>query len=220
MPEQRFRATPASQFETRSPLMCGKIQMPVPVSSCLPALHPPQLPSLISWREVALHDRNALVQVLSLFAPAGWTFIRLPAMSLVAVLLTVSAQAADTWLTIVGDPANSANHYIQVNAAAIEIKDDLRVIPVRINRATLWTATGEGTQFRSVVTAVQIDCTRQTARYVKAAFYVQPDFRGEPFRVTTYGGDDIRPMIFKDMNDDPHERIIKAACSVKNVTSN
>jgi hypothetical protein len=71
-----------------------------------------------------------------------------------------------------------------------------------------------------VVTEVQIDCTQQTARYVKAAFYAQPDFRGQPFKVTVYAGDDIRPMIFKDITDDPNARIIKAACSAKSVTSN
>jgi len=202
--------------------MCGKmqIQKPVAVSSCLLASTHPKLPSLISWREVALHDRNALFQALSLFAPAGWVFIRLPAMTLAAMLLAVGAQAADTWLTIVGDPANSASHYVQVNVAAIDIKDDLRRIQVRINRATQWAPAGEGLQFRSVVTEVQIDCTQQIARYVRAAFYALPDFRGEPFRVTTYAGDDIRPMIFKDTDDDPHARIIKAACSVKNVISN
>jgi hypothetical protein len=91
-------------------------------------------------------------------------------MGLAAVLVAAGARGADTWLTITGDPANSANHYIQVNAAAIDIKDDLRVIPVRINRATLWTAAGEGVQFRSVATEVQIDCTQQTARYVKPLF--------------------------------------------------
>ena len=161
-----------------------------------------------------------MLQRLSLFASAGQAFIRLTAISLAAVLGAAGVHAADTWLTITGDPANSANHYIQVNVAAIEVKDDLRTIPVRINRATLWATAGEGIQFRSVVTEVQIDCTQQTARYVKAAFYAQPDFHGEPFRVATYAGDDVRPMIFKDIEDESNPRIIKAACSVKNVTSN
>jgi hypothetical protein len=186
----------------------------------LSATHHPHAFLASSGGKAALHDRKALLQTLSLFASAGWALIRLPAMALAALLALAGAHAADTWLTITGDPASSANHYIQVNAAAISIKDELRIIPVRINRATPWTAAGEGIQFRSVVTDVQIDCTQQTARYVKAAFYAQPDFRGEPFRVATYGGDDIRPMIFKDMSDDPNARIIKAACSVKNVTSN
>ena len=161
-----------------------------------------------------------MFQRLSLFASAGWTLIRLPVMTLAAVLMAAGAHAADTWLTVTGDPANSASHYVQVNVAAIDIKDDLRRIQVRINRATQWAPAGEGLQFRSVVTEVQIDCTQQIARYVKAAFYALPDFRGEPFRVTTYAGDDIRPMIFKDTDDDPNARIVKAACSVKNVTSN
>lgn len=160
-----------------------------------------------------------MFQTLSLFA-ARHAFIKLPVIYLVAMLVSAGARAADTWLTITGDPANPANHYIQVNVAAIDVKDDLRILPVRINRATLWTTAGDGIQFRSVVTEVQIDCTQQTARYVKAAFYTQPDFRGEPFRISTYAGDDIRPMIFKDMDDDPNARIIKAACSARNVTSN
>lgn len=159
-------------------------------------------------------------QAFSLFVSARQAFIRLSAIFLAIVLVAAGAHAADTWLTVTGDPANSASHYVQVNVAAIDIKDDLRGIQVRINRATQWAPAGEGLQFRSVVTEVQIDCTQQIARYVKAAFYAQPDFRGEPFRVTTYAGDDIRPMIFKDTDDDPNARIVKAACSVKNVTSN
>lgn len=147
-------------------------------------------------------------------------FTKLACAGMAALLISAGARAADTWLTITGDPANSANHYIQVNVAAIDIKDELRVIPVRINRATLWTTAGDGIQFRSVVTEVQIDCAQQTARYVTAAFYTQPDFRGQPFRITTYAGDDIRPMIFKDIDDDPNARIIRAACSAKSVTSN
>ena len=157
-------------------------------------------------------------QTLSFITAARNTSIKLLGMAMIA-LLGPSALGAETWLTITGDPGNSANHYIQVNPAAIDIKDDLRVIPVRINRARTW-ATSEGVQFRSVETEVQIDCTRQTARYLKASFYAQPDFRGPPFKVSVYAQDDIRPMIFKDMSDDPNARIVKAACSVKNVTSN
>ena len=155
-----------------------------------------------------------------LASAARQRLIRLPAILLATALGAASAHAADTWLTITGDPANSASHYVQVNVAAIEVKEDLRLIPVRINRATQWAPAGEALQFRSVVTEVQIDCTQQIARYVKAAFYAQPDFRGEPFRITTYAGDDIRPMIFKDSDDDPNARIVKAACSVKGVTNN
>jgi hypothetical protein len=161
-----------------------------------------------------------LLQIFDFFVSAQRVLIRLPAIFLATVLMTAGARAADTWLTITGDPANSASHYVQVNVAAIEIKDDLRLLPVRINRATQWAPAGEALQFRSVATEVQIDCTQQIARYVKAAFYAQPDFRGEPFRITTYAGDDIRPMIFKDSDDDPNARIVKAACSVKNVTNN
>jgi hypothetical protein len=199
--------------------MYGKIQMLVAVSSCLPAIPPhPAFPRNF-WGGHSRH-RNTLLQAFSLFVSARQACIRLSAIFLAIVLMAAGAHAADTWLTVTGDPANSASHYVQVNVAAIDIKDDLRGIQVRINRATQWAPAGEGLQFRSVVTEVQIDCTQQTARYVKAAFYALPDFRGEPFRITTYAGDDLRPMIFKDTDDDPNARIVKAACSVKNVTNN
>lgn len=146
------------------------------------------------------------------------TSMKLQGMAMIA-LPGLSALAADTWLTITGDPGNSANHYIQANPAAIDIKDDLRVIPVRINRAKIWT-TNEGVQFRLVETEVQIDCTQQTARYLKASFYAQPDFRGQPFKVSIYAPDDIRPIIFEDIADSPDARIIKAACVAKGVTTN
>jgi hypothetical protein len=147
------------------------------------------------------------------------TRMKLPVGIVLFALSGLNVFAADTWLTIAGDPGNSANHYIQVNPASIDIKDDLRVIPVRINRAKTW-ITSEGVQFRSVETEVQIDCTQQTARYVKASFYAQPDFRGQPFKVAVYAPDDIRPMVFKDIADNPNVRIIKAACMAKGVPNN
>ncbi len=161
---------------------------------------------------------TTLPQTLSFITAARNTSMKLLGAAMIA-LPGLGALAAETWLTITGDPGNSANHYIQVNPAAIEIKDDQRVIPVRINRARIWT-TSEGVQFRSVETEVQIDCTQQTARYVKASFYAQPDFRGQPFKVSVYAQDDIRPMIFKDIADNPDMRIIKAACVAKGVTTN
>ncbi|WP_369794586.1 surface-adhesin E family protein [Polaromonas sp. JS666] len=57
----------------------------------------------------------------------------------------------------------------------------MRMIPVRISRATTWT-TEEGIQFRSAEAEVLIDCDRQSARYLNAAFYSEPDFKGQAFR--------------------------------------
>jgi hypothetical protein len=165
-----------------------------------------------------LHIKNLLRHTLGPVMPRISACIK-PLSFLAAVLLGLGAHAAETWLTITGDPGSSANHYIQVNPAAIDVKDDLRVIPVRVNRATLW-RTNEGIQFRSVETEVQIDCTQQTARYLRASFYAQPDFRGQPFKVSVYAADDIRPMVFKDIADNPNARIIKAACAAKGVTTN
>ncbi|MFC5522438.1 surface-adhesin E family protein [Polaromonas jejuensis] len=140
-------------------------------------------------------------------------------LGLLAASWAVTAPAAESWLTIAGEPANPDSQYIQVNPVLIDIKGDLRVIPVRINRATIWSSP-EGIQFRSVETEVLINCTELSAHYLKAAFYAEPDFHGEPFKVQTYAKDDIQPMMFKDIGDSPNVRIIKAACGAKNVTSN
>ncbi|MEO7887522.1 MAG: surface-adhesin E family protein [Polaromonas sp.] len=136
-----------------------------------------------------------------------------------AIGLSAAAYAAETWLTLAGDPADPGAHYVQVNPAAIDLQGDLRIIPVRINRARLWTFR-DSVQFRSVETDVRIDCVRHTADYVKAAFYAQPDFRGTPFKLASYAADGAHPMEFEDMADNPTARIIKAACSARSVISN
>jgi hypothetical protein len=138
---------------------------------------------------------------------------------LVAVaLFGAAAPAAESWLTIVGEPSSPGSHYIQVNPAQIDIKGDIRMIPVRISRATTWT-TEDGIQFRSAEAEVLIDCDRQMARYLNAAFYPEPDFQGQAFKVLSYGKEDMRPVAFRDIGEYLNARIIKAACSAKNVTS-
>lgn len=136
----------------------------------------------------------------------------------VTALFAALAFAAETWLTIVGEPGYSGSQYIQVNPAQIDIKGDIRIIPVRISRATTWT-TDDGIQFRSAQAEVLIDCDRQTARYLNAAFYVRSDFQGQAFKVLSYAKEDLRPAAFADIGEHLNARIIKAACNAKNVTS-
>lgn len=136
-----------------------------------------------------------------------------------AALSAAAAPTAESWLTIVGEPGAPGSHYIQVNPAQIDIRGDMRTIPVRINRATTWT-TEDGIQFRSVEAEVLIDCDRQTARYLNAAFYTEPDFQGQAFKVLSYAKEDMRSMVFRDIGENLNARIIKAACTAKNVTSN
>lgn len=98
-----------------------------------------------------------------------------------SALSAAVATAAVFWLTIVGEPGYSGRHYIQVNPARISIKGDIRIIPVRISRATAWT-TDDGIQFRSAEAEVLVDCERQTACYLNAVFLYRARLSGAGFQ--------------------------------------
>ena len=134
-------------------------------------------------------------------------------------LLGGPAHAADAWLTIAGEPADGVGFYAQVRPAGIDVKGDMRTVPLRINLGP-GPAAVDGQAYRSVETDVQIDCTRQTARYLRAVFYARPDFQGDPFRTVNYGKDELQPSLLAGAEEGANLRIIRAACSARSVTSN
>jgi hypothetical protein len=144
--------------------------------------------------------------------------LALPA-ALLGPFLWAGAIAAGAWLTIAGEPADGVGFYAQVRPAGIDVKGDMRMVPLRINLGP-GPATVDGQAYRSVETDVQIDCTRQTARYLRAMFYARPDFQGDPFRAVNYGKDDLQPSLLAGAEEGTSPRIIRAACSAKSVTSN
>jgi hypothetical protein len=129
-----------------------------------------------------------------------------------------SAHASSNWLTLVGDPADPASDYIQFDPSALARDGEIPTIPVRVSRTSPRTSK-EGIVFRSFESVVAVDCKRRTARFLRASFYAEPDFKGTPLRTEVFGPLDIRPMEFKLIKGAPTRRVIDAACNTTAIKS-
>ena len=127
-------------------------------------------------------------------------------------MFAAAAHATGTWLVVHGDEANSAANMIKVNPEPVAINGDKRVMRVRVSRSAERT-TRDGVSFRSFDSNVLFDCAQKTARFVSVDFYAQPQWRGESFKTETYLATDVRSMEFRDVQPNPRDRIIRAACS-------
>lgn len=126
-----------------------------------------------------------------------------------AGLLAQAAWAADPWLTITGDPLQPGQDTVQVNPVAVERSAESRTLDIRVNRAQPrhnW----EGVPYRSYTAQVRIRCDERRGEYLSLRMYVQPLWVG-PTQETRY--DEPRPPLrFKDVQPNPTERIVRAAC--------
>ena len=119
--------------------------------------------------------------------------------------------AASSWLALVGDPANPAADYIEFDPASLAQENGLPVLSIRVSRVLART-TKEGIVFRSFESTVAVDCRQASARFVRASFYAEPGFKGQPFRTVTFGPADVRPMAFREIQGAPTQRVVRAAC--------
>ena len=133
-------------------------------------------------------------------------------------MTSLSSRAASNWLTLVGDPADPAADYIEFDPASLARENGIPVIAIRVSRASPRTSQ-EGIVFRSFESAVAVDCKQASARFLRASFYAEPDFKGQPFRTVTFGPTDIRPMAFREIQGAPTQRIVRAACKHSAVKS-
>lgn len=123
-----------------------------------------------------------------------------------------AANAAPTWLTLVGDPYDPAGDYIQFDPSGLARENGLPTLPVRVSRALPRTSQ-EGLVFRSFEAVVAVHCKDKTARFLRASFYTEPDFHGTSFRTVVFGPSDIRPMAFREIKGEPTQRLMRAACN-------
>lgn len=127
------------------------------------------------------------------------------------VTLCGCAMAQGNWLTIVGHPqVDDSQDYAQLNPAGILREKGLVTIPIRVSRA-LERTSQDGIKFRSYVGVAEVDCVKQTARFLRASFYRQPNFQGEPYLAKDFGTQ-IRPVAFRDMPGNHTQQTVRAAC--------
>jgi hypothetical protein len=134
-----------------------------------------------------------------------------PVLFLAALALSASAFAEVEWFTVVGDRERASMDTVEVNASPLSVSGDQRVMQLRVNRQTLregWS----GAPYRSYTAVVKFDCLHNAAQFQQIVYFAQPLWAGEPLKIVNYTEADRRFMIFRDMNPNPVERIMKAAC--------
>jgi len=130
-----------------------------------------------------------------------------------------AAQAQTVWFNILGDPGNDRADTVEVDPTPVAVEGNTRLMRVRVSRATNrlnW----DSLPYRSYVSEVVFDCTRQTARYVSVDYYTEPAWRGKPYKRVLYSHNELRRMLLRDMSPNPHQRIIRAVCQTASITSN
>ena len=127
--------------------------------------------------------------------------------------------AQTAWFNIVGDPEDAAVNTVEVDPTPVSVNGSTRVLRVRVSRSAE-RVTWDGVPYRSYVSEVVFDCAGNTARYAWLDFYGQPNWKGEPHKRLVYGPGETRPMRFLDVEPNPYQKIIRAACQAASVISN
>lgn len=127
-----------------------------------------------------------------------------------------AAVAQAQWLSVTGDAVDPAADTVQVDPVTFNRAGALRTVRIRVSRA-LERKSWDGEVYRSYNSEVLIDCGARTGRYLSIEFFAQPVWQGEPHGKTLYSQREIRPMLFRDMDPNPTQRLIRAACQTENV---
>jgi hypothetical protein len=122
----------------------------------------------------------------------------------------VQAQTQTGWFTVTGNPDDAGVDTVQVDPVAIKTAGDMKTMKVRVSRSQPrinW----DGVPYRSYESRVVFDCRAGRAGYLYASYYLEPLWRGAPHKDADYAGRP-RPMLFRDVQPNPTERIVRAAC--------
>ena len=126
-------------------------------------------------------------------------------------IASMPALAASNWLTLVGDSADPAADYIEFDPASLARENGIPAIAIRVSRAAV-RISREGIVFRSFESAVAVDCKQASARFLRASFYAEPDFKGQPFKTVIFDLTNLRPMVFREIQGSLTQRVVPAAC--------
>ena len=122
----------------------------------------------------------------------------------------VSAAGATEWFTVVGDPNDPRANTIQIDPIVRKADGPLRSMGLRVSRSMLRTSAG-GVTFRSYDATVEFDCDKLTVRFVRSQFYDEPLWN-KPGPLRNYPPTDVRPVEFRQIEPNPRDRVIRAAC--------
>ncbi len=139
-----------------------------------------------------------------------WSLVKFfTAACVFCVCITVGAQ--NSWLTLVGDPADSRADTVQVDVQSRLTNTTQPTLHVRVSRSSL-RASWDSVPYCSYTSTLVVDCLEKTARYLDATFYMMPLWQGKPHTNSNFSTLETRPMAFPDVEPNPAASIIKAAC--------
>jgi hypothetical protein len=122
---------------------------------------------------------------------------------------------AQSWFTVLGDIGDTSVDTVQVAPDTVAAFADLRAMTIRTSRGRLRTGF-DGASYRSYVAQVHVDCDSRIARFKQLDLFAAPMWTGAR-REFRYADAEMPRMVFKDMQPNPVERIVQAACTVQNV---
>ena len=129
---------------------------------------------------------------------------------LLGLIAACQAEAQTRWFTVTGNRADAGVDTVEVDPVAVRSDGERKTMNVRVSRATErrnW----EGMPYRSYESRVVFDCRARKASYVEATFYPAPLWRGTPRPAVDYSANP-QPMLFRDVEPNPTQRLIRAAC--------
>lgn len=119
-------------------------------------------------------------------------------------------QPQTNWFTVTGNPLDPAVDTVQVDPVATRVEGSFKTMNVRVSRAGQrfsW----ENLPYRSYESTVVFDCRARKAGYVFVTFYPQPLWQGAASKSIDYSSKP-QPMLFRDVEPNPTQRIVRAAC--------
>jgi hypothetical protein len=120
------------------------------------------------------------------------------------------AQSPSNWFTVTGDPERAEIDTVQVDPVAVGRDADGKTMNIRVSRAALrhnW----DGVPYRSYDAQVVFRCAERRAEYRAVTYYMAPLWRGDPHLSVDYS-ERPQPMLFRDTQPNPTQRIVRAAC--------
>lgn len=131
------------------------------------------------------------------------------------MLFSLPALGSNQWLTLQGDVDDPNTDSVQVAPETITVSEDLRTMQLRVSRSTLRNAL-DGGQYRSFQATAEINCADRTAFWRRHDYFMMPGWRGASRRFEHAQGK-LPKIAFNSMKPNPVQRIVQAACGLKEI---